>query len=475
MSVASYEELLERNAELERENAELRAEVVLLRERLTDLEQKLAILLSQSSRTSHQPPSQDKKRYPKLRGKSKRKPGGQKGHKGHSLELLDKPDEVVHCQVEREQCGCGHFLADVAGVAGERAQVFELPQVRLEVTEYRREVKVCPSCRRVHRGRYPEGVSAGASYGDRYKGLCCYLMQQQHLPYQRVAELSEEVFSHRPSEGSLYNMQQQLFEGLAGVEVAIKLSLQDKDLLHADETGCYLSGKNRWLHVVSDSLLTHYSFSSARGRDAHQELGILPAFVGRVVHDQYASYYDPDYLCEHVACNAHLKRELLGVWETCGQSWARELAELLVDAHIARQRQPLDACQQQAVAEAFDALLCQGFALNPLPVRQPGQKGRLKRSKAQNLLMRLEKRKDDILLFTRDPTVPFDNNLAERDLRMVKLKQKISGGFRSELGAKFFCRIRGYISTLRKQNLDVLEALTCAFQGKPLMPALTRA
>jgi transposase len=475
MLSASHEELLKRNAELERENAELRAENATLREQFKELERKLARLLNQSSRTTHQAPSTDKKRYPKLRGKSKRKQGGQKGHKGHTLELVKDPDKVVHCPVERDQCSCGHALTDVRGVPGEHAQVHDLPKVRLEVTEYIREVKICPKCRQRHRGMIPQGVTPGASYGPRYQGFLSYLMQQQFVPFERLADISEDLLGHRPSEGSLYRMQQRLFDGLAGVEAAITMSLQDRDLLHADETGCFVSGKNHWVHVVSDELLTHYSFHGGRGREAHRELGILPSFAGLVVHDQYASYFDPGYGWEHVACNAHIKRELLGVWEATGQRWAQELAELLVDAHVARQHQPLDHAQQEGISVAFDSLVRQGLALHALPVRRPGQRGRLKRSKALNLLLRLELRKDDVLRFTRDPTVPFDNNQAERDLRMVKLKQKISGGFRSLLGAMIFCRIRGYISTLRKQGLDVLEALTAAFEGKPVMPALTRA
>ena len=382
---------------------------------------------------------------------------------------------VVHCQVETEVCPCGHQLTNVTGVPGERAQVHDLPKVRLEVTEYIRETKICPACQQRHRGMIPTGVSPGASYGPRYQGFLSYLMQQQFVPFERLADISEDLLGHRPSEGSLYRMQQRLFYGLAGVEAAITMSLQDRDLLHADETGCFVSGKNHWVHVVSDSLLTHYGFHSGRGREAHRELGILPAFAGLVVHDQYASYFDPTYGWEHVACNAHIKRELLGVWEATNERWAVELAELLVDAHVARQHQPLDNAQQEGISVAFDGLVRQGLALHPLPVRQAGQRGRLKRSKALNLLLRLEHRKDDVLRFTRDPSVPFDNNQAERDLRMVKLKQKISGGFRSLLGAMIFCRIRGYISTLRKQGLDVLEALTCAFEGKPVMPALTRA
>lgn len=163
------------------------------------------------------------------------------------------------------------------------------------------------------------------------------------------------------------------------------------------------------------------------------------------------------------------------MWEAKGESWALNLAELLVDAHLARRRRPLNAAQQRAVATAYDHLLEQGLALNPLPVRKAGEQGELSRSKAQNLLLRLPKRKQEVLRFTRDLSVPFANNQAERDLRMVKLKQKISGGFRSLLGAQIFCRIRGYLSTLRKQDLDLLEALTCAFQGDPIMPDLARA
>jgi len=230
------------------------------------------------SRTSHQPPSQDQRRYPKLRNKSERKRGGQRGHKGHTLEFVSDPDKVVNCRLETEHCSCGHPLIDLDGVPGERAQVFELPRLRLEVTEYQREVKVCPGCQQVHRGRYPAGVSAGASYGANYQGLMSYLMQRQFIPFERLADLSHELLGHRPSEGSLYRMQRRLFEQLAEVEQAIRssesvlASLQEADLIHVDETGCYLNGSNHWVQVVSTPRLTYYSF---RRTPADRDLAIL--------------------------------------------------------------------------------------------------------------------------------------------------------------------------------------------------------
>jgi transposase len=447
---------------LEAENAALRAK------------------LGTNSRNSGKPPSSDgpgMKPHPQSQRKpTGRKMGGQPGHQGYTLQPVKQPDEVqVHAP---SRCGaCGQSLEGVPATRRERRQVMELPPVQVRVIEHQAETKCCPGCGAETSGAFPEGVEAPAQYGPGVTTVAVYLNQQQLLPMQRTCELMSEVFGCPIAEGTLESAVEQCHAHLATVEAGIKEQVSKADIAHFDETGLNVNGKTHWLHVASTSALTFYAPHAKRGGEALEAIGILPGFKGKAVHDGLTSYglYKG---CQHVLCNAHHVRELTFVAEELGQVWAQGMKELLLEI-----KQATDTAREQGVAalatdmkgafEArYDALLEMGLKMNPPPV-PTGKAGRPSRGKAGNLVDRLRAHKGATLAFMEDLTVPFDNNQAERDLRMVKVKEKISGCFRTMTGADRFCRIRGYISTLRKQGIPILTALSQAMVGSPPMPGTT--
>lgn len=462
----SYEELLAENALLKQEVVEMRVLVATLEARVEALEDQL----SKDSHNSSKPPSSDSfgRKTKSLRQKSAKATGGQKGHRGHRLELVAEPDEVV---VHAVACcaECGAELAEEAALEVVRRQVFDLPPLKLQVTEHQTEVKRCFACGR-SRAQFPAEVTQATQYGPRLKGLAQYLLHYQLLPLARTQELFADLFGHKLSQGSLVNASERCYAELHEVEANIKRAIVKAEVVNVDETSCAAQGKRQWLHLSGTPELTFYASHDKRGREALDDLDILPLFRGTAVHDAYGSYRH--YPCRHSLCNSHLLRELTFLEERHSQAWAKELADLLLAIK--------ESCEQSAegvpepaaqadFAERYDAIIKVGLAAQPPPeARAAGRRGRLKQSKAKNLLDRLAARKAEVLRFMYDAAVPFDNNQAERDLRMVKVQQKISGCFRGE-GVRYFCRIRGYISTLRKQGLNVLAGLESVFKGQPIM------
>ena len=451
--------------------------------RLTEVEERLEKVENQQkkdSRNSSKPPSGDGfgKRTKSLRKKSERPSGGQKGHSGSTLEWCEQVDEVITHPVD-ECCECGTSLSSVSAIDHERRQVHELPPLRLQVIEHQVEVKCCPDCAEISKGSFPVDVTVPVQYGSGLRGLMVYLMNAQLLPSDRTREVLSEVFGCDISEGTLYNVRTQCFEQLASVEQQIKQSLEAAAVMHCDETGLRVNRKLWWLHVASTAELTYYFVHPKRGREAIDEMAVLPTFKGISVHDGWASYFR--YLCTHALCNAHHLRELRFIAERYKQPWAEGMMTLLttikalVDSTQAAGHDALSAPQLLGFSVLYRALLADGFKANPPPPEladAPKKPGRTKQSPPKNLLDRLKRYETAVLAFMHDFQVPFDNNQAERDVRMMKLKQKISGCFRSADGAREFCRIRGYISTLRKQGLTVLDALKSTFMGSPVVPTL---
>jgi transposase len=435
------------------------------------------------SHNSSKPPSSDgpgapsgpKRVQKSLRGVSGRRPGGQPGHLGHSLTLVDQPDEVVVHQPSA-CAGCGHGLEGAPVLRWERRQVVELPPVRVQVTEHQAEVRGCPRCGQATKAPFPAGVDAAIQYGPGVATLAVYLHQEQLLPVERTGRVLGEVFGCEISGGTLDRMVARCADAVAGIVEAIKQAASAAPVLHADETGLSLNGTTVWLHVASTDQLTYYATHPKRGRAALDALGVLPAVRGRVVHDGLWSYWQYDQ-CAHALCNAHHLRELTFVEEQLKQAWARGVKTLLLeikeaaDRARAAGRAALAPAAQQGWVARYEALIAEGLRLNP---RSPptGKVGRPKRSQAGNLALRLATHQAATLAFMADLTVPFDNNQAERDLRMMKVRQKISGCFRSPLAVDRFCQIRSYVSTLRKQGLPILAALADAFRGHPPVPAL---
>ncbi|MEL6606416.1 MAG: IS66 family transposase [Cyanobacteria bacterium J06614_10] len=456
--------------------------VTALLERLTEVESRLEKLENQqkkTSRNSSKPPSGDGfgKRTKSLRKKSERRRGGQPGHPGSTLEWCEEVDAVVTHEVTACQA-CGLSLSTQRVIDYERRQVHELPPLRLQVIEHQAEVKCCSACTALSRGEFPADVTVPVQYGSGLRGLMVYLMNAQLLPSDRTREVLSEVFGCELSEGTLYNARTQCYEQLAPVEAQIKQSLRTATVLHGDETGLRINCKLWWLHVASTAALTDYFVHPKRGREAIDEMEVLANFKGISVHDGWVSYFT--YSCTHALCNAHHLRELRFIAERYKQAWAAAMMKLLttikvqVDSAKAQGHTALSKQQLTGFQVLYQALLTNGFQANPPPpiaADAPKRKGRKKQSPPKNLLDRLKRHEAAVLAFMRDFRVPFDNNQAERDVRMMKLKQKISGCFRSADGARQFCRIRGYISTLRKQGLPVLDALKRTFIGSPVLPS----
>jgi len=430
-----------------------------------------------NSHNSHQPPSSDGYRKPSpksLRKKSGRRSGGQAGHQGATLEMVDEPDRVEEHWPER--CGnCGQSLGASHACGYEARQVHDMPPVRIEVTEHRGLWVCCGRCSAMTQGAFPDGVTRGAQYGSGVASLGVYAQVYQLLPLARTSELMRDVAGCAPSEGTLVNMLAACAKRVAPIRAQIKTAITQAETVCFDETGMRVGSKLNWLHTASTQTLTHYAVDPKRGKLAHERIGILPVFEGVAMHDALASYMRyPGYRGAHGLCNAHLLRELTALEEGGRQRWPTRLKTLLVemktavDRAVERGNTRLRSDVQARFEAQFDRLVKRALQANPRPKYQIGQRGRPRASPARNLAERLRDHKDSVLRFLRDFRVPFDNNLAERDLRMMKVKQKISGCFRSERGAHSFAAVRGYISTVRKQGFGALEALRALFDDQPV-------
>jgi transposase len=476
---AQVAELLAQKAAWQGEAKELReqlaqalAQIGQLLARVHELEGRVA----KDSHSSSKPPSSDglARKRRSQREASGTKSGGQPGHEGHHLKLVETPDEIMRHRPSH--CGqCQQSLEGVDGEVVERRQVQEVPPVRLVVSEHQVEEVRCPQCQQVSRGTFPEGIAAPVQYGTGIKALAVYLHQYQLVPLERTVELLQDVCGCRISEGTLTSWEQEAASRLEPTMEQIAERVAHSPLQHADETGLRLGGKLHWVHVNSTRFLTHLAWHKKRGRAALEAIGIWPRFAGRAMHDRWKSY--DGYDCEHSVCCAHLLRELTYLSEHEQQEWAADLKDLLLSMHAAAQQwREQGACcvpsqERDAWVAQYFEFLTHGYARQPLPQGQappPRKKGRPKQSAAKNLLDDLLRRADQVLAFLDDLSLPFTNNQAERDLRLIKVQQKIAGTFRSEAGATAFCHIRSYLSTMRKQGHSMLAALTAVFTGTPL-------
>jgi transposase len=454
--------------------------------RVEALEVKVAEL-ERNSRSSSKPPSTDKGNFtnppkPKsLRRKSGRKPGGQQGHRGDTLRKSESPDRVIEHRIgEDGRCPkCGAALPP--GHSGplvreecECRQVFELPAIKIEITEHRAEKIVCGQCATLVRATFTPNVNAPVQYGAGLRATALYLGGYQLVPYKRLSEIFSELFDCNLSAGTLANF---IKRGGYNANVAmepVREALAGGELAHADETGCTVNGKRNWLHVFSNAELTCYRVDAKRGVEAMQRMGLLECFCGALIRDCLGAY-NFFRACRHFFCNAHLQRELVYIHEQIGQQWASEMIDLLLEAKRLRgredargpdQRRVIGPMTRDRIQRRYCNIVLQGLEMNPEPPPPEKKKrGRVKRSKPLNLLIRLDRHYEQIMGFFEYEGIPYDNNQAERDLRMMKVREKISGTFRSERHAQAFCAIRSIISCARKQSLGMLETLAALVES----------
>lgn len=432
--------------------------------------QELESQISKNSSNSGKPPSSDGLKKPQKtksqREKSGKKPGAQNGRTGKTLEQVSQADHVfVHSP---ETCdSCEQPLGKVEGTCVEKRQVFDLPEPKVEVTEHRREVKTCPCCGKISKGSFPETVIAHTQYGSRIQALSAYFSHQHFLPFDRLSQMFSDVFGIEISPGTLANIDRRLYEKLDSFEKTLKAYLIASQVLHFDESGIRCEKKLHWIHVASSQAATFIGIHPKRGKDAIEAFSILPEFQGIAVHDHWRPYFSYQQV-RHGLCNAHHLRELTFIHENEKEVWAKEMKDFLLKCKREREEDILSGARREVLIEEYGGIVLRGLIyhsnLAPLP---QCKRGKIKQRPGKNLLDRLADHYEAVLRFVLDPLAPFSNNQAEQDVRMVKLKQKISGCFRKSRGGKIFCRIRSYISTARKQGWKIWDSLAKAIQGHP--------
>jgi len=443
--------------------AQLRAQNAALVARVAELERRFGLHSGNSSK----PPSSDGPNQPRrtrsLREPSDKPTGGQPGHPGKTLRRVAEPDVTVD-HFPAACGGCGAALDAAAARDPIARQVFDLPEPQpLVVTQHRAFVCRCPGCGTQTRAAFPEGVAAPVQYGPRIAAFVVYLLHYQMLPEQRLAELMADLFGVHLVTATIASMSRHCAARFAGFATALRDLVAAAPVKHLDETGFRIGGKTQWLHVASTLWLTFYRVCAKRG-------SLLDNLRGIVVHDHWKPYYTLSGVT-HALCNAHHLRELTALVEIEREDWARRMRTLLRRAchaaNLARQQgKPVPPRLIALIERCYDRIVDAGLAFHAdqpalLPAaEQASRRGRPARRIGHNLLRRLQTYKPDVLRFLSDPAVPFTNNLAERDVRMMKLRQKVSGGFRALTGAEDFAVIRSVISTAKKQQWDMLQTLT---------------
>lgn len=475
--------LAQRNDELLRER-QLNHQ---LRRCVHELEREIAsgaLRVERNSHNSSLPPSLDLpwkkvKRTRSLRKKTGLSVGGQPGHTGATLRQVQHPDHlIIHEPEVCQQCNASLEQAQPQNII--RRQVFDIEDGRVKVTEHRTEARPCQQCGTLTRSTFPASMRAPAQYGSGVLSRSCYLHLYQLLPVARTSETMRDLFGCMLSPATVLRIGRLSARRLIHAELRIKAALRDSSLIGVDETGLRVAGRGGYIHVARTEQLTHYAYDERRGKAAMDEFGILPQFRGTLVRDGFSSYQWYGQ-CRHSLCNAHLLRALVFVAEVCPEQeqWTKPLSKLLlkIKRKVEKANREPEAELSQRVKTDFlrryDRLVRRADRLNPPPPKgtatTDASKNKLfARPTPGSLIKRLQRQRDEVLRFMTDRSVPFDNNGSERDLRMVKLQQKISGCFRTDAGARSFCRVRSYLSTARKQDCTLLCALERALNGKPL-------
>lgn len=437
------------------------AEVRVVLRLMITLIQVLVQRLMLDSSNSSRPPSTDgpKKSRTTVAAKKKKKsdksPGGQDGHEGSTLQKVENPDEIIELTIDRRTLPKD---ADLKSDGFESRQVIDI-ELNCIVREYRAEVLVDKNGTR-YVATFPSELTKAVQYGASVKSLSVYLSQYQLLPYSRIQEMFESHFGLSISQGSIHNFNKEAYERLEFFEAETMETLKKAEVLNADETGIQVGETNHWLHVLCTPKTTYFFAHEKRGKEAMDEMGILRDFSGILVHDHWKPYFG--YTDNHALCNAHHLRELQWVIDFKGQQWAREMKSFLTKTNsmVLAAGGVLSESQQQKRAELYREIIAAGKRECPKSMPTVGSnKKRVAQTKERNLLDRLDQFENSVLMFMRVKNIPFTNNQAEQDIRMVKVQQKVSGCFRSMNGAQYFCRTRGYLITNRKRGVSPHAAL----------------
>lgn len=452
-------DLLKNQEALQLENAALKAE-----------NQELLARLNTNSHNSSKPPSSDGYgKKPALPKKNKGKQGGQKGHKGGTLQQVEQPDKIIKCPPA--SCECGHILSGDHVFDSERRQVFDLPEPKLEITEYEIQKVVCPGCGALNKGIVPEGVNSPVQYGNGVKAFAVLLNVHYKLPFKKIQLLFSDLFGYSINESTIFSANQICYEKLEKSEAIIKSKVVESDVIHADETGLRVEGKLHWLHTATTILYTYFFVHKNRGKKAlESEQSIIDKIIGWLIHDCWSSYFSFAKI-KHAICCAHILRELDDLVENRQRKWAKVFKIFLMQIY----EMPFEErVKRRQLIESRFKLICEiGEKSESPPQKTVGKKGRPKRTKGRNLVERLIKHQDAVLAFAFNKEVPFTNNLAERDIRPAKVKQKISNCFRSFAGAEYYARIEGFISTTRKQKRSIFLELKNTFSGSNFLTSQT--
>lgn len=419
--------------------------------------------LNLTSHNSSKPPASDPNREKKKRTKSHKLRGGQPGHPGCNLQPVDDPDDIHHITIDRRTLPPGHYVE----CGYESRQLFDIRICR-HITEYRAQILKDEQGKQFV-ADFPAELTRATQYGAGIKANAVYMSMFQLIPYERIQTHCAEVFGIPISAGSVYNFNVDAYQRLALFETLVKEQLRQASTLHVDETGVNVDGKRLWLHNASNEQWTWLAVHAKRGKEAMDAIGVLPHFTGLLIHDHWKPYYRYDG-CLHVLCNAHHKRELTRAYEQDGQQWAQAMEHLLdqINHAVKEAGGCLPKKESKQWRRQYRLLLKKADVECPPPKtrqQKESQRGRVARSQSRNLLERLRDYEEDVLRFMDNPLAPYTNNQGERDLRMAKVQQKISGCFRSMKGAEIYSRIRSYLSTCKKHQVGASEALECLFAG----------
>ena len=422
--------------------------------------------LKQNSQNSHRPPSSDNFQKPNPKPSIKRKKkmrGGQFGHRGKTLKKVENPDVVFDC--EPADCLCGETMWVGKSEILETRQVFELPEPRLEVMEYRKLKRTC-QCGQASCGEFPAKVGGQTQYGERVQAMVALLSVRGCLSHRKIGEIFADLYGSELNEATIQEMLQRTSEVMPMEE--IKAEITQSEVINVDETSLRENGIKRWIHTVSSRMWSYQFIHRKRGREAMEdEKSVLPEYKGVAVHDCLESYFGFSGM-KHAICNAHILRELTGIIENSQSGWGWRMKRLMLRIYVASDYGTGTVADFASYEKRYEKILAAGEKEEPPPKREH-PKGKLKRTKGRNLLERMRKHQAAVLRFAVEKEVPFTNNQAERDLRNAKVKQKMNGGFRAASGTESYVRINSYIMSLRKQGRQVFQELVSIIKGKPFV------